>query len=156
MRSTSLTFRQAINAQETPEAALILLTLDHADLTSPIRVTSDAVNTVSNGQTFIPCPFRITLPDDTEEHVTQARLTIDNVDREIVLALRKINSPLSITIQVVLGSDPDTIEAEFDDFLLKDATYDALVVSGRLSIDHIMQEPIPGDVMDPACFPGLF
>lgn len=155
-RSTSSTFRQAIYAQQTDEAFLVLLTLDHDDLGSPIRVTSDAVDTISNSNTFSHCPFQISLPDDTDEHVTEARLTIDNIDRSVVEALRSISSPPEVTIQLVLASDPDTIEAEFADFLLKDADYDDLVVTGRLSLDHLMNEPIPGDVMDPSRTPGLF
>ena len=155
-RSTSLTFREALFAQQTDEAILILLTLDHDDLGSPIRVSSDSVDTISNSETFYACPFQITLPDERDEHVTEARLTIDNVDRVIVTALRSVSSPPEVTIQIVLGSDPDTIEAEWNDFLLKDTDYDDLVVTGRLSLDHLMNEPIPGDVMDPSRTPGLF
>ena len=42
-RDLSLTAKQAINAPETGEAFIILLTIDHPSLSAPIRVSSDAV-----------------------------------------------------------------------------------------------------------------
>ena len=156
MRDVSLTFRQAVNAEETGEAFLILITIDHADLAQPIRVSSDAVDTESRGETFHACPFDLSLPDDPDQGSAAARISIDNVDRDIVIALRSISTAPSVTMELVLASDPDTVEASFEDFELKHADYDALVVQGDLSIESFMSEPFPGDIFSPACFPGVF
>ena len=48
-RDVSLTARQAIYAQETDEAFIVLLTIDHAELSDPIRVANYDVNVVSRG-----------------------------------------------------------------------------------------------------------
>lgn len=154
-RTVSTPMRAAAFAQETGEAPLVLLTIDHPDLAAPIRVTSDAVDTVSRSETYVAFPFRVALPDDTEE-AARAQLEIDNVDRQIVQALRSIASPPTVRLEVVLASTPDLVEAGPFDFQLEEARYDALVVSGELAFEPVLDLAVPGDSMSPGLFPGLF
>lgn len=151
----SATMRDAAYAPETGEAPLALLTIDHPELTTPIRLSSDAVNTLSRGDTYIALPFRAVLPNDNEE-ATRSRLEIDNIDRQIVEALRSISSPPKVTMEIVLASTPDVVEAGPFDFELQEARYDVLVVSGDLAFEPILDLSVPGDVMSPGLFPGLF
>lgn len=155
-RSITVTARQAVHAAETGEAFLVLLTIDHADLAAPIRVSSDGVDTVSRGETFAAFPFRLTLPEDSDDRPPRARLQIDNVDRQIVQALRQVSGPPSVLMEIVLASDPETVEAAFPDFTLQSAQYDALVVSGELGLESFLREPFPAQRFTPAGFPGLF
>lgn len=155
-RPLSLSAKQALFSAETGEAFLILLTLDHASLAAPIRVTSDAVNTVSQGNTFIAFPFDLVIPDDTEGASPRARLIIDNIDRTIVAAIRAVSSSPSALIEIVLASDPDTIEASFPDFKLTNVSYDSLSVSGDLTVEDFTAEPWPSAIFSPANFPGMF
>jgi len=155
-RNVSATFKQAMFAQETSEAFLPLITLEHDDLDSPIRVVHNHTEITSNGNTFLPYAFQLMLPDDTERNVCQGKLTIDNVSREIIEAIRSISSAPTVTIQIVLASDPDTVEIEYSDFKLKEITYDAEWVSGNLVIETFSKEPFPGDSFTPGNFPGLF
>jgi hypothetical protein len=83
-------------------------------------------------------------------------LSIDNVDRQIVNAVRALTGPPTVTVSVVLASSPNTIEAGPYQMTLRDASYDSLVVSGTLSVEDMMNEPYPVDLMTPANFPGLF
>ena len=155
-RAVSVTLKSAVNAPETGEAFLVLVTIDHADLAAAIRVTSDGVDTVSNGNTFVAFPFEISLPDSRVEGAPRAKLTIDNVDRQIVQAVRDISTAADVTVDVVLASDPDTVEASFPDFKLRDVTFDALTVTGELTVEHFAGEPYPAAIFSPANFPGLF
>lgn len=155
-RDTSVTFREAVNAQETGEAFLVLIEIAHAALSTPIRVTSDGVSTISNGDTYLPYPYDISLPDDPEQGVSSAQLTIDNIDRVIVESIRSISTAPTVTIRIVLGSDPDTIEAEFPNFEFREISYDAMTVSGDLTLKTFMGEPYPGDSFLPSLFPGVF
>lgn len=155
-RSISLTAKQAINAPETSEAFLVLLTIDHADIDPPIRVSSDAVDTISRGNTFVAFPFELSLPDDTDDRPPRARLSIDNVDRKIVKAIRSINSAPSVLMEIVRGADPDIVEAAFPDFQMREIAYDALVVEGALTVEELEGEPYPARIFSPADFPGLF
>lgn len=155
-RPISLSARQALFSSGTGEAFLVLLTLDHSSMTAPIRVTSDAVETISRGDSFIAFPFDLLIPDDTENASPRARLIIDNVDRAIVAAIRNITSAPSILIEIVQASNPDTVEASFPDFKLTNVNYDALTVSGDLTVEDFTAEPWPCAIFSPANFPGMF
>jgi hypothetical protein len=155
-RNISLSARQALYAQETDEAFLILLTIDHDSLDVPIRVSSDAVDTNSRGNTFTAFPFDLTLPDDDDNRSPRARLVIDNVDRQIVLAVRALESAPTVLMEIVRAADPDTVEARFADFRLTNVTYDARAVEGDLTVEDFTAEPFPAHVFSPSLFPGLF
>jgi len=246
-RSTSATFREAIYAQQTGEAFLLLIELNHASLSNPLRVGSDAVDTdhyysirsasyqwtlsgsgtneyyleasgggdpeidqpddvlendvamsagtvgslsagewdwgdndslgfdtvyvrlsdstdpdgkaadyVKARETYVAYPFDIHLPDDPERGVSVGKLVIDNIAREIVQAVRSITTAPTLNVKVVLGSDPDTVEAEFTGFELVNVDYDVMTVAGDIGLQSFANEPFPGDSFLPSKFPGLF
>lgn len=155
-RNLTQATRQAIFASQTGEAFLALVTIDHPDLAQPVRVSSDAVDTVSRGATFTAFPFQIALPEDSEERPPRSRLKIDNVDRTIVRTLRSISGAPSVLIELVRGAAPDIVEASFPDFRLRDARYDVLTVEGDLDLEDFIAEPYPAGVFSPAHFRGLF
>lgn len=146
----------ALNAQETDEAFLVLLTIDHDDFSVPIRVCSDAVDVTSRSNSYVSFPFDLVLPDDTDNQSPRARLTIDNVDRQVVQAIRQIDTAPSVLIEIIRAADPDTVEASFPDFIMTDISYDALTVSGELTLEDFTAEPFPAGVFSPAEFPALF
>jgi len=155
-RSVTDTFKAAVFTQNTDEAFLVLITIDHTDLTTPIRLSSDTVDTTSNGLVYVAYPFTLSLPSDPETGVTRGRFTIDNVAQDYIAAIRSINTPPTVGIQIILASDPDTVEVEFSDFQMVNIDYDKDIISADLSIDYFMTEPYPGDVFLPSKFPGLF
>ena len=156
MRTLSSAAQAAVFAAQTGEAFLVLLELDHADLATPIRVTSDAVATVSNGDTYTPFPFFISLPGERDDQLSGTQLTIDAVDRSVIIALRSISSAPTVTMQIVLASSPDTIEAGPFVYTLKAATYNASTVEGELAFEDILNEGFPGASFVPTTQPGLF
>ncbi len=155
-RNVSATLKQAIFAQETDEAFIVLLTISHSDLSVPIRVSSDSTNTVSRGDTYIAYPFDLSLPADSDERPPRARVAIDNVDRVLVTAIRSITGAPTVLMEIVRASDLETVEVSFPDFQLKDVRYNALVVEGDLVIEAFEEEPYPADIFSPANFPGVF
>lgn len=155
-RNPSLAVREAIYSQQTSEAFLILLRVSHENLDNDIKVTSDAVETDHNGDTFDPFPFRVRLPNETDDEISKIELEIDNVSREIVTAIRDINSAPSVTMKVVASSDTDTTEAGPFEFAFTDISYDELTVRGQLSNPALDEASFPADTMNPSNFPGLF
>ena len=155
-RSLSLAARRAVNAQETVEVFLLLLTLDHPDLAEPIRVVNNLEPITSRGHSFIAYPFEIALPDEDPDTVARVTLRIDNVDREIVRSLRSITSPLSVGLEVVMAASPDTVEAGPFNMTLAAAEYDALTVTGELAFEDVLNEPFPGHSYVPGEYPGIF
>ncbi len=155
-RLASQTFKDAIFSQETSEVFILLLTIDHADLADPIRVCSDSVSVISRGETFINFPFDLSLPIDSSEGPPRAQLTIDNVDRQIVQAIRSITSPATVLMEIVLSTDLETVEMSWPDFEMISAEYDFLKVSGELTIEQFISEPWPQGRFLPSNFPGVF
>jgi Domain of unknown function (DUF1833) len=142
-----------VSAQECQTAWLVLLTLEHAALDQPIRVTSDAVTTISNGNTYSPFPFEVTLPDDVEGRAPQARLRIDNTSQEIVAMLRGLTSPLKI--QIVRSAAPDVVEREWLGLEWRVSQYDIGAITGILTIDDMALEEFPCVTFD-GRFTGLW
>jgi hypothetical protein len=88
--------------------------------------------------------------------VPKAKLSIDNIDRTIVAAIRSINTAPTVLIEIVRAADLSTVEASFPDFQLINITYDAMVVSGDLTVENFTAEPFPAATFCPSLFPGLF
>lgn len=159
--------RQVSYAQETDVAVIILLTLRTNDLPDAIRICSTPVEKfadlgenvygcTSNGQRYLFLPFNIVLPQDDKTGTVTAKLTIDNVNRQIVQYARETKSAINVDIQVILSNDLDAVELEFKDFKLTNVSYDAFTVSGDLSVDYLGLEPFPCGRFTPSGFPGLF
>lgn len=153
--------------QETDVAIIILLTLSSPELTEKIRICNVPVEKfsdmgenvygcTSNGERYLFLPFEIDLPQDDKTGAVTAKLTIDNVNRQIVQYARATKKALNITIQCVLSNDLDYVELEYKDFKLTNVTYDGFQVSGSLSIDYLGLEPFPCGRFTPSEFPGLF
>lgn len=155
-RTVSAAAKQALFGQETDEAFLMLLTIDHEDLAVPIRVANNVEDVVSRGDTYVAFAFEIDLPGESAEALARPRLRIDNVDRQIVDALRLIDSAPSVVMEIVMASTPDTVEAGPFNMTLERAQYDELVVTGELAFEDILNEPFPGESYTPDKFPGLF
>lgn len=155
MRALSPLALESAFAAQTEEVWLILLTIQHATLANPLRFVNDYQSLVSRGNVFLAFPFEVEFPEQDPDSPGEARLTIDNVDRQIVNTIRAISSPPDITLEVVLASQPDTVEAEFSGLILRNVTYDALKVSGVMRFEDIMTEPVSLQ-MTPSRFAGLF
>ena len=155
-RTLSSTAKQAIFAQETGEVFLMLITISHAALSPSLRFVGNTQDVVSRGDTYLGWPFRIALPAEFDDQLPTVQLQIDNVDRRIMEGVRALTSAPAVTLEVVLASAPDTVEAGPFAFTLKAADYDALVISGTLAFEDVLNEPYPQYAFTPGSFPGLF
>jgi hypothetical protein len=163
-RWVTQTFREAVYAPETDEVFIVLLTFtsDEVDsnkellLPDPLYFSLDAVNTISRSNTYLAMPFTLEPPEESQDTPPAAKLTIDNIDRQIVGLLRQVNKPLTVKFEVVLASNPDVVEAVWEGFQLKNVTYDAFTIQGDLTLESFLQEPYPSGTFCPAYFPGIF
>ena len=149
-------FKAAAFAENTGEAFLVLITISHPDLVTPIRATSDGVDTLSRGVTYDAYPFDITLPDSREGALPSGRLQIDNIHQDITAAIRAIRDSVECTIEVVLGSNPDQVERSFPKFELDNADWNVLLVQGDLVLPQTADEPYSARRFTPNDYPGLY
>lgn len=142
-------------AQECGTAWTALLTISHPGLPAPLRVTSDGVITISNGNTFDPFPFELTLPDDSEGKIPRARLRIDNTTQQLIALLRGLLTPPALTVQLVRSAAPDVIEREWAGLEWQSSSYDVGAITGVLGFDDLASEEFPYETFD-GRFTGLW
>jgi len=155
-RDIGLSVRRALFDQETAEAFLVLLTIDHSTLSEPLRFVSDNQDVTSRGNTYKAFGFRIPMPSEEDGSITEVQLTIDNVDRQVVETVRSLRSAPEVTMELVVSSDPDTVFAGPFPFELQSVDWNAVQVTGTLGYPPVLDEPFPGDTFNPENHPGLF
>lgn len=155
-RALSSAALRSIYQSQTDEVFITLLTISAKGLSEPIRVSSDARNTVSRDSLYLAFPFKTGLISEREDQVPEITLQIDNVDRSIISVLRGLDSPPTVTVEVVLASDLDTLQYNPLDLTMRTADYDAQTIQAKLYPENIMNQAMPGRIFSPADFPGLF
>jgi len=120
-------------------------------------VVNNNEDVVSRGQTYTAYPFDVFLPPDSLEKSPTVTLRIDNVDRSLTEWIREQSEPPAVTLEIVLASDPSSVEIKIDNLLLVDVSWTATTITGTLRLEDIfnMEFPSRGSIYDPAQFPGL-
>ena len=152
----TVTFTHELLADTSDDPLLTLITVEHPDLAEPLRFTTDRVATISRGMTFNPYPFEFAAPGEGDEGATAARIVIDNIDQRIVQTLRALASPPTALIEIVLGSDPDTVEETFPPFEIRTASGDRMQVSADLTDIDDDAQPLTRFHFVPSMAPALF
>jgi hypothetical protein len=135
---------------------LVLITIMHSSLVTPLRFVNNNVNVTSNGNLFLAFPFSIKLPTERDGQAPLARLTIDNVSGDITRTLRQIATPLIMTVQVCRIDSFDSIEATLPTFKLRNVGWDVGQITGDLTLDDLTLEPFPAHSFTPSEYPGVF
>ena len=165
MRLLSAAARRELAGEETGEVFVFLLTITNVGLATPLRFVNDTADLsrtlVVDGfpvtETYLACPFSITMPEDREDQLGQVILAIDNIDRSIVAALRQIVGRVpAMTLELVRVSDPSTREAGLFRFRLVQGSYDSLVVQGTLAYEDLLNTTYPRFLFLPSTTPSLF
>lgn len=147
---------QAMLSRETKEVFLICLRLMHKSF-STIRVVNNTQAIERNDGIYAPAGFRLRLPNDSDEPVTEASIQFDNIDGEVLEAIRTIDGRPTVSFDVVLASTPDVIEAGPFNFAIMDAKYDSNVVNCVLGFEEdILSQSVSKGEYNPGNSPGLY
>ena len=160
----------ALRAMFSPDAdddIITLLTISGPGMTTQsiadgytqrLSETADEViyGVKSRGSDFVFLPMEISLPTEDATAAPRCQITIHDIAYALVPALRTITQAPSVTLEMVLASDPDVVEASFPGFLLGAIQYNANTVTGELTVASLAQEPFPAHTFNPSYFPGLF
>lgn len=168
-RKVSPKARKHVQAEIDPLVKVFLITINHKDLTEPIRVSSDPTErvgsdevnifygTVSNGRIFYYAGFDASLANDEDGAAPQVQITIPNADRTMVEAIEQMGpGPVSVDIELVFADTPDNIEISMKGMELTEITYDETSISGTISRDLLFDEPYPYRSFTPSHYPFLF
>lgn len=141
-KAYSAEYKSTLSAVSAPEAPLILLVINHADLASPIRVVNDTQNITSNGNTYIGYPFRFILPNDYENQLPKAKLAIDNVGRDLMEWIESSGGAAgtTVTFMQIMRSRPNQIEWQIT-MSLYNVSVNPMEVTGELGFENLFAKP---------------
>lgn len=146
---------EAMMAAQTDAVVLVVVDITHPELAQPLRLVRNTQQIVRNGNVYLPFAFELDLPSDNDD-MPQVQFRFDNVEREIVDAIRECPSPPTFTLAVILASNPNYTEAGPYVMTMVEADYNAREVTGTLAFEDVLNEPYPGLSITPANFPGMF
>jgi hypothetical protein len=98
------------------------------------------------------------MPPEQEDQMPQVQLVLDNVDRTVIQKIRTINGerPL-VTMEVVLASSPNAVEAGPFVFSVILIDYDASQIHGTIGYDDdLLNTVFPAGSYTPTNSKGLF
>ena len=160
-----LSVRQAMAAGHTDIVQVALVTITHADLATPLRMSSDnavrfsvdplTYGTRSNGQDFVFVLMSAYIPDDAKDETVRTSIIFENVSYDVVKLLRAITSPLQVRFDTVFASAPDDLYSTFTGMEVTKATYDKDKVTLEIARDHFWLENWPRLRFIKAFFPAL-
>lgn len=156
--------------QDSSEVLAVLITIDHTDLTSPIRLVNAAISViqsdpaihgaVSNSEIFYYVPFDLRPSEESERPGGRAELTIPHFSPDLVLdfasTFRSLTGRAGVTADVVMTPDIDNPVLSFSAWEVVTSRVDAESITLELRADGLTFEPAPTGSYDRRQFPGLF
>lgn len=166
MPIVSLSMRTSAYAENTDDIPVVLLTLTHPQISSPLLLSSDptlrltteplSYGTISKGLTYQWVIMSVHVPDDSRDSPPRAQLVLDNVEYSAVPIFNSMTTYATISMSLVMASRPDFIERHWSGLNVVDVTVDADKVSLSISREPFTREPFPSDRMTRSRFPGLW
>lgn len=166
-RTISANFRRMLEAQATGRMLVITAEFQHPDLSPNVRVVNDSKDYIIDGDRYYGAPFEVELVSDTDG-VPEARMSVQNVDRRVGLAIESIVDSPTVTIRIYDSADFDQtvdprvetgtadVEYEAGDLEFTEIDISAEQVGGTLILRDYGTEPWPRLLATQARFPGLF
>lgn len=152
---TSTQLKQASFSAFTSEILLPLVTITGTGF-DPLNIVPNTEDVISNGVTYSPFPLTLQLPDEAGDSVPIMKFTVTSIAQEVVQRLRLAGDALFVTVQMVLFSQPNTVEMVFPTMRLRNVNWDAQTISGDLILGDFLTESVPVHSFTPGFFPAVF
>jgi len=155
MRALSPSLFAEMTARESSDPFLMLITISGQGIT-PIHMVNNTEPITSRSVEYIAFPLKVVLPVEDGDTTPIIKITFDNVSLELIDELRSITAPLTVEIEAVLASSPDTVEISYDQLKLGNITYNDQTVEASLFFDDILNSAIPSEKYEPQTYSGIF
>ncbi|MGY6273454.1 DUF1833 family protein [Achromobacter denitrificans] len=156
-RSLSTAAARNVLATSAEEPLLSAIEILHPELEVPARFVNDTAPIEMEGNHFFDTRFDLTLPDDQDEQVPEARLEVDNIGRELTQWLEKSQGGKGAKCRILMAlrSNPDNIEFDMTMDLtgLEVANFR---VSGALGFKNTLMQSAVAVTFNPTTSPGTF
>ena len=167
MTTLSMNMLAAMHARETGKIPVFLLRISHPLLNPDILLSTDPTErlsveplvygTTSRGEQYLYVGAKVTVPDDRDRAPPTSKITIMDINQDLVPMTRGIRSPPpKVRIELVLSDDPDTVEYSLPglDMINVEGTRESLTF--ECVLDLLLNEGYPAYSFNPAYFSGLF
>lgn len=154
----STDFIEEVHKVSGGEYPLVIATISHPDLPDDIRIVNDNEGVTSNGLYYQPLRFSISWPNQPETGPTETRISVDNVGRILTswIGLSYGGRGTTITLAVILRSNPDVEEIPGIEMRLTDIQITSNDISGRLSTVDLVNRRFNPVVYSPRTALGLY
>jgi len=146
----------ALLAQETDEGFVTLLTFTHAQWGQPYRFCNHRDGFTSRGDSYLYFPYSLPFMQMDPDRPPSVQLSISNIDRRIVEAVRTVSTPPTVTFEVVTVSEPDTVEYGPMAYTMGSPDGDLFTVTSELGFEDILNAAANKGTFRPSSNPGLF
>ncbi|MGF1873754.1 DUF1833 domain-containing protein [Photobacterium frigidiphilum] len=146
-----------LNATTADEPFLILVEIHHQSFSEPARIVADTQDITHAGYRYTALPIDVTLPDEGEGKLPQAKLIVDNVGRVLtdeIDGTRGFEGGTCVIMQV-MRSNPSHVEWGIELDVL-DVSIDQLKISATLGYEDMLNKPAVTMRFTPERSPGLF
>lgn len=156
-------FIKALTDQDTSDVICTLVTIEHADLATPLRYCTGGIDLVQNEgeldeRVFEARAMKVALPGEgADAAARRARLQLDNTTQDAVAALRSVGRgrPL-VMLEVVLQEFPDDVEMSYVGLQVTSMEPQREAFSLDLAPRDDGEEEWPVQTFSPGRTPGLF
>lgn len=158
-RDVSQLFREEAYKDTTPSIWHVLLSVnlvkDDGDVFEG-KYVNDYLPVQSRGSVFQPAAFSVSIGSDISDTIPRTKLDFDAGDRTLIRLLRENRNPPKIVLEVVMSNTPDIVEIGPVEFQADSFSIKASAVNMDLTVEPILNEPVPSAKFTPTLFPGLF
>lgn len=155
-REISQNFRNQLNGTEVYDTPLVVLSITHDSIAPEvIRVVNNTQDIIYDGNTYLATSFAFTPPEEEGETLSNAKITISNIDRRFIALFRSIQGSPSVTAEIILVGDNVVREAGPWDFKLSSISYNNRAITGVLSYDLYIDQILSPVKITLTNFPGL-
>lgn len=152
----SVNWYDKLARDELSVALVLLLTITHPSLASPLRFARDRQVIPSRGHNYLPFPMRFQRPGHGDDGPTTARCTVDNISQEMAKLLLDLPTSPVLNFELVLESDLDTVEEPFPPFRMLNISGNRFDISAPLQDVDDDSEPGVQWTFTPKTAPALF
>tara|TARA_B100002049_G_C16076204_1_gene375095 strand:- start:1364 stop:1825 length:462 start_codon:yes stop_codon:yes gene_type:complete len=140
---------------ESSGEAYIALATIIVDGGEPIYLAENDEDVISRGNVYKASYFQLTPPKRDGDELPASQITLSNVDRSLVEAIRA-SEEIEIIRELVAWSRPDVVEDGPYHFTLNEVQYDETLINGALGFENILDDPFPELTYNPADTPAVF
>ena len=152
-----MTFQERKQRTTDTSGLLLFLEISAPSIPETLRIVNDTQDWISNGLTYLACPFQFKLPDDTAGQTPRAQLVIDNVGLGMTQDLESLQPNELVMCRLMISdtANPNVYERTYR-LPMTMASASTGQVTAQLGVDFLMRQQAVRLRANPFTTPGLF